>query len=91
MKPEFHFTRKDFTAEFEAICGTVAEAERLLSEFPSICGVVPVRDKDTLTFTLHLDHLDEALLLLERAGYATFDLVARDTDYALQDWSSDVP
>lgn len=86
MKPEFHFTRHDFTASFEAICGTVADAQKLLEEFPRICGV-PLRcEGDTLMFTLPLDDLDEAIVLLEQAGYVTVDLVDRDEDYAIQEY-----
>ena len=51
MRPEFHYTRNDFTADFEAICGSAEAARALQVEFPSICGQPLKRDGDTLTFT----------------------------------------
>lgn len=85
MRPEFHYTRNDFTADFEAICGTADSAKEVLAEFHAICGVPLKREEDTLTFTIGLDRLEEAIITIENAGYSTVDLVARDTDYAIQE------
>ena len=88
MKPEFHYIRKEADAPFEVICGTPNAAVALLLEFPTICGVIPELDGDTLTFELGLDRLDEALVLIEAAGYETVDLLTGDDDYDTQDGAS---
>lgn len=88
MKPEFHYTRGDYTASFDVICGTPAAAEAVRDVLPHLCGVALKRDGDTLHFTIGIDRLDEAILTIESVGYATLDLVARDEDYAIQEYEA---
>ncbi len=91
MRPEFHFTRRDFLADFEIVCGTADDARTLLKEFPALCGVPLHRQDDTLFCTLDLDRLEEAILLIEGAGYSTVDRNARDEDYAIQEYEAGLP
>lgn len=91
MKPEFQYTRGDYTAYFEAICGTPEVAVALQNKFSAICGEPLKRENDTVTFTIGLDRLEEAIMTIESAGYATLDLVARDTDYAIQEYEAGLP
>jgi len=74
MKPEFHYTINGDEAQFEVICGTREEAERLQLEFPAICGSPLRRVGDTLHFTVPRDSLEGALLQIEGARYPTIDL-----------------
>lgn len=91
MRPEFHYTRHDFTADFDVICGTADKAKEVQAEFHAICGVPLKREDDTLTFTIGFDRLEEAIITIENAGYSTVDLVARDNDYAIQEYEAGLP
>lgn len=87
MKPHFVYERGDYEVTFTGYCGSPAEATMLRETLPP-CGARWVQEQDVLTTTVHIDRLEEVIMVLEGAGCETTDGDARDFDAAHQDWDA---
>ena len=75
---QFQYTKNERGASFGGVFDTIEDARSFQRDLATICGGEVFRQKDQITFFVGLDRLDEAIILLEQAGFSTEDVEAND-------------
>ena len=70
-KPEFYYMECGSTVRFSACCGSPPQSVDVQSKIQTVCGIQLERQEDFVWFDVDRDRVDEAIIELESAGYAT--------------------